>query len=699
VTEAYLLSQFFEGFWGSTQVEVDATSDTFDLDAELTESGDEYHGKCNVVYVGFPPSADQYASLQLYSQRFQVRIIYLIEADTANDSTSRAKLGVTSWFGLPFYNTTSGMSQITGIKLSDQDSRLINPYLETNPLENNVYVTPMIVVGEGVGGTVSVMADYHDAAGKLNLTQTYEVGTETEYNVTYPSAAVVTYSGEGGEEEMHVFFNLAWFDVGSWAWAHYINEWGTKGIFQGERRFWLAGQVDDLFLSTNVFEWDGVSNAADTTERVSSSDLAALLDGTAALNAEYNSDIITEFPFNGIGILDKVRSEYIYSFDDADAALLIKGEPPTDNGDGTFGLPSMISPANWWSQSRFDGMKAEFEDGLWATDDLLNASLALKDDFHWQSHTMSHLARDNLGEEDCVMEDGANAWIAVITGLFDASTYNWRSMTNPGITGLFNKNCLKSAMDNLMTCGPGDNTYIGAATNVSLVSNVSQFHSIYTTEITNGLDGFQIAPRFATYIYYNCKTTDCLVLENLFIRRTVCKCTDTSPGTMDNLNLDMTGCNMDASGCAMPEGVDDDFQAFQTIENLFDTEAESTVRYLLSGRRDKYMFHQANVVPTEVPNSSGTTSQESLLLYWYRLVLEELSQYINIKDAIAPFPVRSVKFDDLCTNFKHHEELDSSLSVVTMTKTSAGGIIDMEISNTGSAAGVVPVTVPTTIAE
>lgn len=47
----------------------------------------------------------------------------------------------------------------------------------------------------------------------------------------YVSAAAVTYIGENGEEEMHVFFAMGWFDVGSWAWAHYIAEWATKGIF------------------------------------------------------------------------------------------------------------------------------------------------------------------------------------------------------------------------------------------------------------------------------------------------------------------------------------------------------------------------------------------------------------------------------------------------------------------------------------
>lgn len=52
-----------------------------------------------------------------------------------------------------------------------------------------------------------------------------------ENGVTYPSAAIVSWSGTDGLEEMHVFFAMAWFDVGSWAWAHYIAEWGTKGIF------------------------------------------------------------------------------------------------------------------------------------------------------------------------------------------------------------------------------------------------------------------------------------------------------------------------------------------------------------------------------------------------------------------------------------------------------------------------------------
>lgn len=47
-----------------------------------------------------------------------------------------------------------------------------------------------------------------------------------------PNVAIATYTGTDGLEEMHVFFSLAWFDMGSWAWGHFIVEWGTKGIFQ-----------------------------------------------------------------------------------------------------------------------------------------------------------------------------------------------------------------------------------------------------------------------------------------------------------------------------------------------------------------------------------------------------------------------------------------------------------------------------------
>ncbi|CAM9115310.1 unnamed protein product, partial [Sphacelaria rigidula] len=68
----------------------------------------------------------------------------------------------------------------------------------------------------------------------------------------FPSAAMMEYkNATSGLEELHVFFSIGWFDLGSWAWAHHIVEWATKGVFLGERRFYLGATVDDLFLATN----------------------------------------------------------------------------------------------------------------------------------------------------------------------------------------------------------------------------------------------------------------------------------------------------------------------------------------------------------------------------------------------------------------------------------------------------------------
>lgn len=44
--------------------------------------------------------------------------------------------------------------------------------------------------------------------------------------------------------------------------------------------------------------------------RLTGSGLEALLDGTALLNGIFNSVIVTEFAFNGLGILEKVDDEH-----------------------------------------------------------------------------------------------------------------------------------------------------------------------------------------------------------------------------------------------------------------------------------------------------------------------------------------------------------------------------------------------------
>lgn len=56
-----------------TQIEVDASAPSFNLEALKSEVSDgDLHGYCNVVFVGFEPDNDQYMYLKEYSQKFKV---------------------------------------------------------------------------------------------------------------------------------------------------------------------------------------------------------------------------------------------------------------------------------------------------------------------------------------------------------------------------------------------------------------------------------------------------------------------------------------------------------------------------------------------------------------------------------------------------------------------------------------------------
>lgn len=52
------------------------------------------------------------------------------------------------------------------------------------------------------------------------------------------------------------------------------------------------------------------------------------------------------------------------------------------------------------------GMAEDEAAGKFAGDDLLAQVRSDFDAFYWQSHTLTHLARDNLGANDCDIEDG-----------------------------------------------------------------------------------------------------------------------------------------------------------------------------------------------------------------------------------------------------------------------------------------------------
>ncbi|CAM9641494.1 unnamed protein product, partial [Ectocarpus fasciculatus] len=665
----YVMSLFFKGYW-SPKTEEFVVDETDDLTALLVDSTDTTpHGKCNAVYIAYTPSAAQVTALTAYSAQFKVRLVYLPSALTHSTESFTTKLGIQTYFAGDI--TTPAFVQLSA--LGGEKVSITQPGLKTDPnlFTPALFSYPVIINAVPEEG-IEVLAQYVDSDSKPYLSG--DAGDQE-------NAAMLSYTGADGHEELHVFFSMGWFDAGAWPWAHFFNEWATKGIFMGERRFYLAAVVDDLFLATPEFEYDGDMNEAAVSQRCTGEDLTSLLSVQQALNTQYpGSDIITEFAFNGGGIAEQVSKSVegiTYVPDYEETMVTVKGTKWYEDGQ------TNVHDTNWLA-TNVPLMEQDMADGTWeANDDLLVGVISYLDtpsSFYHGHHTLIHLSRDQLRESDCVTEDTGNVQIALMTGLWDSDNYNWRSMVSPGITGLFNENCLDSAAQNLMVCYPGDNTFDGTVSGATiLVNEDNEFHSIYSTVADNGYDGIQIVPRFATYVYFNCVTGSCLVNENEYIRRFVCGCTPLDPSIADYT------CTSTAAECIGTDGASD-IQSFGDIEALFDAEASTTTRYMLTGRRDKYMFHQANIIPA---GDVGDGTQ-SLLDYWYERVLEVYSSYVT-------FPVKSIKFDDLCTEFKLHEALDDSSPYVTMALDATGAVTGLTYVS-GSGAGLVPLTVPTATA-
>ncbi|CAM9848210.1 unnamed protein product, partial [Ectocarpus fasciculatus] len=668
----YIMSLFFKGYWSPKTEEylVDETDDLTALLVDSTDTSGVPHGKCNAVYIGYAPSTDQVAALTAYSAQFKVRLVYFPSALTHTTAEFTTKLGIQTYFAGDI--VTPAFVQLSA--LGGEKVSITQPGFKTDPnlFTPALFSYPVIINAVPEAG-IEVLAQYVDSAGEPYLSGA--AGDQT-------NAAVLSYTGADGHEELHVFNTIGWFDAGAWPWAHFYNEWATKGIFMGERRFYLAAVVDDLFLATPEFEYDGGMNEAAVSQRCTGQDLTNLLSVQQALNTQYSgSDIITEFAFNGGGIAEHVSQAVegiTYVPDYEETMVTIKGTKWYEDGELIN-----VHDTNWLA-TNVPLMQQDMADGTWeANDELLVAVISYLDtpsSFYHGHHTLIHLSRDQLRETDCVAEDTGNVQIALITGMWDSDNYNWRSMVSPGITGLFNENCLDSAAQNLMVCYPGDNTFDGTVSGATiLVNEDNQFHSIYSTVDNNGYDGIQIVPRFATYVYFNCVSGSCLVNENEYIRRFVCDCTPLDPSIADYT------CTSTAAECIGTDGATD-IQSFGDIEALFDAEAFTTTRYMLTGRRDKYMFHQANIIPA---GDVGDGTQ-SLLDYWYERVLEVFASYVT-------FPVKSIKFDDMCTEFKLHEALDASSPYVTMALDATGAVTGLTYVS-GSGAGLVPLTVPTATA-
>ncbi|CAM9255227.1 unnamed protein product [Ectocarpus sp. 13 AM-2016] len=252
----YIMSLFFKGYW-SPNTEEYVVKEGDDLTAPLVDSSDTSgvpHGKCNAVHVGYAPSTDQVAAFTAYSAQFKVRLVCFPSALTHTTESFTTKLGIRTYFAGDI--TTPAFVQLSD--LGGGKVFVTQPGLKTDP---NLFASALfsypVIINTVPGDGIEVLAEYVDSDSEPYL---YGAAGDQE------NAAMLTYTGVDGNEELHVFFTISWFDADAWPWAHFYNEWATKGIFMATDRL-LAAVVDDLFLSTPKSNYNVGMNEATVSQR------------------------------------------------------------------------------------------------------------------------------------------------------------------------------------------------------------------------------------------------------------------------------------------------------------------------------------------------------------------------------------------------------------------------------------------------
>ncbi|KAI9744748.1 MAG: hypothetical protein M1818_001673 [Claussenomyces sp. TS43310] len=399
----------------------------------------------------------------------------------------------------------------------------------------------------------------------------------------------VTFMDAGNWSETSTIMNHAWV------------QWGYRGLYQGFRRIIFGTQVDDLFLQT-------VRYSTDVIFRLRAPDLYEHVQWTYDINRRVaavnnGSSYFTEFGFNANGnlIFDYSVSTNITSFTCENPVFTDWSEPTSLEfvkplGAGIDKWPT-YPQFHWTAECVFLDPLAQFL-----------SNITNRDAIGLVSHTFTHLELNEATYHDTLREIQYNLMYGELLNLTNAAKFSGGGLIPPAITGMHNGDALRAFTDNGLWNAIGDNT------RPSLRNPNGYHYPLITSVLKNGFDGYQITPRFATRVYYNCDIKSCDVEQWI----------DTEDGT--------------AGG---------------TIYTLLQLERANVGNQLLSLFHDPYMFHQPNlrVVDVEETLINGKMQQLSLIQMWVETVTSELMRLVT-------WPIITLKHDHIALSFRQRMILD-----------------------------------------
>lgn len=252
------------------------------------------------------------------------------------------------------------------------------------------------------------------------------------------------------------------------------------------------------------------------------------------------------------------------------------------------------------------------------------------------SHTFTHLELNNATYHDALREVQYNLMYAELLNITNAAKFSGSGLISPAITGLHNGDAIRAWADNGLWNAIGDNTR-------NNLRNPDSYHwPLITSTARNGYDGYQITPRFATRIYYNCDKEKCNVDQWI----------ETENGTIGG-----------------------------TLETLLLAERKQQGNQLLSLFHDPYMFHQPNLrqIDTAAIMVNGKMQRLSLIQGWVETIVDELQRFVT-------WPIITLKHDHIAMAFAQRMVRDACkpmISYQTNTMTSKNATIATTQAITG----------------
>ncbi|KAL4782045.1 hypothetical protein BJX76DRAFT_369411 [Aspergillus varians] len=448
--------------------------------------------------------------------------------------------------------------------------------------------------------------------------------------VTGESTAAVI-NNFNGRQQMVFFigFDTVWSQTSNYLQHAWIT-WITRGLYAGYRRVNLNTQIDDMFLQTDIYQ------PAGEIFRITPTDMDGITSWLPTIRDKLNpgSTYFVEIGHNGNG---NIEAGVASVGENTCSGGAIEYESPPDTplefqkplGTGTSLWPSSPSNYTWTTTcTNADSLLVWFQDHL--------------NDYAYISHTFTHLEQNNATFSDINKEISFNqAWLEQ-TGFSAANRFTSNGIIPPAITGLHNGDALRAWSENGITNCVGDNT------RPALLNTQNPMWPLFTTVATNGFDGVQINPRFATRIYYNCDTPACTTQEWI----------DTSAGAGN-------------------------------FDDLLAVERSETLRHFFSLARDPYMFHQANLrnVGIDPITVNGETGQFSIFQAWVETIVAEFTRLVT-------WPVVSTTHQQMSDYFLQRYRRDQcgyTLSYI-LSNNQITGVTVSANGNTCDAA--IPVTFP-----